>query len=295
MSATELRQLYKDCDALLNVCGATVLNDDHRAARYRVYVETDPVTNQLEIANGKEKTLQVFRDHHAIVTYGENYGAPDCGVPTGGFTYLKTRQPIDTSLWRFHFDASAASYTTIGNWKQQGQDIAWDGETFYWSKHHEFLKFLELPRRRPRLSFRLFLNVDDAADRQRLLDHGWSLVSPLEKSLDPWGYQELFRGSRAEWTVAKDQNVRLKSGWFSERDASYLASGKPVIAQSTGFEKFLPCGEGLFAFRSMDEILAAIDTIESDYAKACQAARAVACEHLEARAVCRRFLAEIGL
>jgi hypothetical protein len=295
MSAAQLRQLYKDCDALLNVCGATVLNDDHQAANYRIYVETDPVTNQLEIANGKEKTLQVFRDHDAIVTYGENYGAPDCGVPTDGFVYRTMRQPIDTSLWRYHFDAGPASYTTIGNWKQQGQDMVWNGETFYWSKHHEFLKFLDLPRRRPGQSFRLFLNIDDAADRQRLLDHGWALESPLERSLDPWGYQELFRASRAEWTVAKDQNVRLRSGWFSERDACYLATGKPVIAQSTGFEKYLPCGEGLFAFRTMDDILAAVDRIESDYARACRAARAIAEEHLEARAVCWRFLASLGL
>ena len=102
-------------------------------------------------------------------------------------------------------------------------------------------------------------------------------------SLDPWGYQEFFRRSRAEWTVAKDQNVRLQSGWFSERDACYLASGKPVIAQSTGFEKYLPTGEGLFAFRSLDEILAAVDAIESDYPRACRAARAIAEEHLEAK------------
>jgi len=295
MTAGALRQLYRDCDALLNVCGATVLNDDHRQARLKVYVETDPVTNQLEIANGKQKTLQVFRDHDLIVTYGENYGLPGCGVPTEGFRYLKTRQPIDTSLWPMHFGAAAKSYTTIGNFRQQGQDVEWNGETYHWSKHHEFLKFVELPQRRPGCSFELCLNVDDDADRRLLTEHGWALSSPLEMSLDPWGYQQFFRQSRAEWTVAKDQNVRLQSGWFSERDASYLSTGKPVIAQSTGFEKFLPAGEGLFAFRGMDEILAAVDTIESDYAKACRAARAIACEHLEARAVCRKFIADIGL
>ena len=93
-------------------------------------------------------------------------------------------------------------------------------------------------------------------------------------SLEPLAAtRSFFRRSRAEWTVAKDQNVRLQSGWFSERDACYLASGKPVIAQSTGFEQFLPTGEGLFAFRTMDEVLAAVDTIESDYPKACRAAR----------------------
>jgi len=295
LSATALRQLYRDCDALLNLCGATVLNDDHHAAPLKVYVETDPVTNQLEIANGKQKTLQVFRDHDRIVSYGEHYGEPGCGVPTQGFRYLKTRQPIDTTLWPMVFDPAARSYTTIGNFRQQGQDVTWNGVTYHWSKHHEFLKFLELPRRRPALGFELCMNVDEAADRAQILEQGWVLSSPLEMSLDPWGYQGFFCRSRAEWTVAKDQNVRLQSGWFSERDACYLSTGKPVIAQSTGFEHYLPTGEGLFAFRDMDGILAAIDVIEGDYAKACRAARAIAEEQLEATRVCRRFLAEIGL
>jgi hypothetical protein len=295
MSKARLLELYRDCDALLNVCGATVLNDDHRRSRRKVYVETDPVTNQLELAMGKRKTREMLAAHDVIVTYGENYGAPDCTVPMDGFLYKKTRQPIDLALWPAVFDAKAASYTTIGNWKQNGNDIVWNGETYYWSKHHEFLKYLDLPRRRPNVRFDLWLNVDEAADRDRLLTNGWSLESPLAPSLEPFGYQELFRRSRAEWTVAKDQNVRLRSGWFSERDACYLASGKPVVAQSTGFEGYLPTGEGLFAFRSMDDVLAAIDTIESDYPKACRAARAVAEEYLDARKVCRRFVEDIGL
>jgi hypothetical protein len=295
LTAERLRQLYRDCDALLNVCGATVLNEDHLRARYRVYVETDPVTNQLELAVGKEKTRAVLAAHQAIVTYGENYGAPDCGVPMDGFRYLKTRQPIDLSLWPYAFDRAAARYTTIGNWKQKGQDVVWNGETYYWSKHHEFLKFVDLPGRRPSLGFELSLNVDDPADRQLLEGKGWTLSSPLQMSLEPFGYQEFFRRSRGEWTVAKDQNVRLRSGWFSERDACYLASGKPVVAQSTGFEKFLPTGEGLFAFRTMDEALAALDRIETDYEKACRAARAVAEEHLAAPKVCARFLGDLGL
>jgi hypothetical protein len=295
MSATALRTLYRDCDAILNVCGATVLNDDHAAAPLRVYVETDPVTNQLELAGGRAKTRAVLAAHDAIVSYGENYGAPDCGVPIDGFRYLKTRQPIDLELWPAAFDPGADRYTTIGNWKQQGNDVVWNGETYRWSKHHEFLKFLELPRRRPGLRFELMLNVQDEADKRTLLEHGFALSSPVERSLDPWRYQEMFRASRGEWTVAKDQNVRLRSGWFSERDACYLASGKPVVAQSTGFEKFLPTGEGLFAFHSLDDVLAALDRIESDYPKACRAARAIACEQLDARRVCAAFLAGLGL
>jgi hypothetical protein len=295
VSKTRLEELYRDCDALLNLCGATVLNDDHQLARLRVYVETDPVTNQLELAVGKEKTRAVLAAHDVIVTYGENYGAPDCGVPLDGFRYLKTRQPIDLTLWPFAFDRQARSYTTIGNWKQNGHDVVWNGETYHWSKHHEFLKYADLPRRRPALDFELWLNVDDEHDRRLLQENGWRLQSPLKASLEPFGYQEIFRRSRAEWTVAKDQNVRLRSGWFSERDACYLASGKPVIAQSTGFENHLPTGGGLFAFRTMDDVLAAVDRIESDYPKACHAARAVAEECLEATRVCSRFLEDIGL
>jgi hypothetical protein len=295
LSRERLLQLYRDCDALLNLCGATVLNEDHLRARRRVYVETDPVTNQLELANGVAKTRAVLAAHDVVVTYGENYGAPDCGVPTDGIRYLKTRQPIDLDLWPAAFDANAAHYTTIGNWKQRGHDVTWNGETYAWSKHHEFLKFVDLPRRRPGQRFELCLNVDDAADRALLVEQGWQVTSPLALSLEPFGYQEFFRRSRAEWTVAKDQNVRLRSGWFSERDACYLASGKPVIAQSTGFENHLPTGRGLFAFRTMDEVLSAIDVVESDYGGACRAARAVAEESLEATRVCRRFVEDIGL
>jgi hypothetical protein len=295
MSAARLRELYRDCDAILNVCGATVLNDDHALAPCRVYVETDPVTNQLELASGKAKTREVLAAHDAIATYGENYGAADCGVPTDGLRYVKTRQPVDLELWPMAFDAQARCYTTIGNWRQQGHDVVWNGETYRWSKHHEFLKFLELPARRPGLGFELSLNVDEEADRRLLLERGFRLSSPLRRSLDPLAYQEFFRTSRGEWTVAKDQNVRLRSGWFSERDACYLASGKPVIAQSTGFEKFLPTGEGLFSFRTLDEILAALDRIEADYARACRAAREIACQELEATRVCRRLLTDLGL
>ena len=295
LSEKALLGLYRECDALLNICGATTLADEHRVARRRVYVETDPVTNQLELANGVEKTFRVLSDHDSIATYGENYGEPDCGVPlTGPFRYLKTRQPVDLELWPEVFDAAARSYTTIGNWKQKGHDVSWNGETYHWSKHHEFLKFLELPRLRPQQSFHLFLNVDDEADRRLLHDHGFTLESPLERSLDPWAYQDLFRRSRAEWTVAKDQNVRLRSGWFSERDVCYLATGKPVISQSTGFENHVPTGDGLFAFRTMNDILAAVDRIESDYPRACRKAREVAAEHFEASRVASRLLADLG-
>ena len=297
MSSEQLNQLYRSCDALLNVCGATDLRQEHMAAPLRIYVETDPVTAELRLTMGDEHTRVAFGSHDLIVTYGENYGAPDCGVPLNGLDskYRKTRQPIDLDLWPMVFDPGAPYITTIGNYRQQGGDVLYRGETYRWSKHHEWERFIGLPSRTAQ-PFQVAMMPDDIDDRTRLEGHGWRLVPPLKMSLDIFGaYPDFFRRSRAEFTVAKDQNIRLRSGWFSERDACYLASGKPVIAQDTGFSNILPTGEGLFAFQTMEEVLVAIDAINGDYERQCTRARAIASEFFDAEAVGRKFLADVGL
>jgi hypothetical protein len=295
LTPAALSQLYGSCDALLNIGGAVDLRDEHLRAPLRIYVETDPVTAELRLAGGDEHTRRAFDTHHVLATYGENYGAPDCGVPLPERAWVTTRQPIDLDLWTETFTPGAPCYTTIGNYRQQGGDVAFRGEVYFWSKHHEWEKFVDLPRRTGR-RFEVALNVDDAGDRARLSAHGWRVVSPLAFSRDVFGgYPAFIRRSRAEFTVAKDQNVRLRSGWFSERDACYLASGKPVIAQDTGFGAALPVGAGLFAVRTVEEAAAAVESIEGDYAAHCRAARRVAEECFEARTVAGRLLAAVGL
>jgi len=292
LSHEALNELYRSCDVLFTF-GTTDLRDEHLAAPRRVYIESDPVMSQLRLANGDARTRQAFRQHHAIFTYGENYGAPDCGVPLSGVTYQTTRQPIDLDCWRFSFTPAAPDFTTIGNYRQGRNDIEYNGEVYFWSKHHEWMKFMELPRRTSQ-PFEVALSVDNPSDREQLAGHGWRVVSPYEMSLDIFGaYPTYIRNSRAEFTVAKDQNVRLRSGWFSERDACYLASGKPVVAQDTGFGNRLPTGEGLFAVSTVDQALAAIDAINADYERHCRAARAIAEEYFEASAVARRLLEEL--
>src|SRR5262249_10901506 len=275
--------------------GATDLREEHMVAPLRVYVQCDPVTAELRLANGDEHTRIAFANHHTIITYGENYCAPDCGVPLNGINYGKTRQPIDLDLWPMASDPEARFFTTIGNYRQTGNDVEYNGEVYRWSKHHEWEKFLDLPRRTSQ-PLELAMMPEDPADQERLRSHGWRLVPPLEMSLDIFSaYPAYFRRSRAEFTVAKDQNVRLRSGWFSERDVCYLASGKPVIAQDTGFSNILPNGEGLFAYSTIEEALAAVEAINADYRRHCEAARAIAEEHFDARKVAARLLSGIGV
>ncbi len=297
LSERDLRDLYRSCDVLLNIVGATDLREEHLEAPLRIYVETDPVTCELRLALGDEHTRQAFSDHHLIFTYGENFGAQDCGVPLNGLgpKYRKTRQPVDLDLWPMAYDPSARSFTTIGNYRQTGNDIKFDGDIYYWSKHREWERFADLPRRTSQ-PFELAMAPDDPRDREFLTSHGFRLVPPIPMSLDVFGaYPSYFRGSRAEFTVAKDQNVRLRSGWFSERDACYLACGKPVVTQDTGLSGIFPLGEGLFAFRTMEDAVSSIDAINGDYRRHCEAARRIAEEFFAAEEVAARLLGEAGL
>jgi hypothetical protein len=295
MPESRLRDLYRSCDALINVVGATDLREDHLLAPLRIYVQTDPVTAELRLAGGDAHTAEAFGNHHLIATYGENYGACDCGVPTLGRDYIFTRQPVDLALWPMAFTPGAPYFTTIGNYRQDGGDVEWNGSTYSWSKHHEWEKFLGLPSKTSQ-RFELAMYPADQCDRERLLTAGFRLVHPLEMSLDVFGaYPRYIRASRGEFTVAKDQNIRLRSGWFSERAVCYLASGKPVVTQDTGFSNILPTGKGLFAVGSADEAAEAVDRTNADYAAHCRAARALASEFFEAAGVARRLLEAAGI
>jgi hypothetical protein len=295
MSERALAELYGSCDALLNVVGATDLREEQMLAPLRIYVETDPVTAELRLAQGDGHTAQAFANHHVLASYGENYGAPDCRVPLNGLDYVHTRQPVDVGLWPMSFSASARYFTTVGNYRQEGGDVEWGGSLYRWSKHHEWERFIELPARCGQ-EFEIAIQRSEPEDRRRLTDAGWRLTPALAVSLDAFGsYRRYIAGSRAEFTVAKDQNVRLRSGWFSERAVCYLASGKPVVTQDTGFSSVLPTGAGLFAVRNVEEAAAAVSEINADYARHCHAAREIALEYFEASGVAARLLRSTGL
>jgi hypothetical protein len=211
------------------------------------------------------------------------------------FAYRPTRQPVVLDFWPAAGDGDMTlrPFTTIGNWKQDWRAIRFRGEIYHWSKHREFQKFLDLPRRTGQ-TLELALASFEESDRRLLEAHGWIVRRSLDFSADLDAYRQYIARSRGEFTVAKDQNVRLRSGWFSDRSATYLASGRPVVTQETGFSESLPTGRGLFAFSTMDEAVEMIDRINADYALHSRAARAVAREHFDSDVVLSRLLADMG-
>jgi len=295
MDRVRAEELLAQADAVLNVAGATRLAEEDLKVGRLVYFGTDPVYHEIAYANGDEDVRTLVDEHHEFVTYGENVGAPDCPVPVFERLRAKTRQPVLLDAWEGGF-ASDGAFTTVCNWRQDGHDIQYGGETYYWSKHHEFLKFIDLPRRvgQP-VEVATGLENLDPEVRRMLGCHGWRLVDAHAFTTSPWPYRDYVRSSRGEFTVAKDQNVRLRSGWFSERSACYLAAGRPVITQDTGFGKYVPTGEGLFGFNSMDEIVEAFQAISSDYSRHSRAARAIAEEYFRAETVLEKVIRDLGL
>ena len=291
-TAAQIADLYATADIMINVTGAQELREEHLRCPVRVYLETDPVVSQIQIAQGDKNTIAALDQHTHHFTYGENLYGPDCLLPVGHYQWRPTRQPVLLDFWQPLPAIPGTAYNTIATWKNVGRDIVFKGETYYWSKDREFLKFIDLPQRRSD-RFELAVGVDTPT-RQQLQANRWQLADPVHISQDMQRYNQYIRQSRGEFSVAKDQNIRLKSGWFSDRSACYLAAGRPVINQETGFSHHLPTGRGLFSFQSMDDILAAVDAIQKDYAGNCRTAHEIAVEYFAAEKVLTNVLEQLG-
>ena len=291
-----IRQLYRDADAILNICGAQEFNDDLLVSDRILYIESDPGVEQIKIDKGVKATTNYLQRHRALFTFGENVGTKSFPVPTHGFKWLPTRQPVVTDLWKTQRAPSrAAVFTSVANWSTSGlKDITWRGDKYLWSKSREFLRFISAPKKSGE-TFELATNIEDANTRAKFLRNGWRLHSPLQLSVDYWLYRDYIRHSKGEFTVAKDQYIRLNTGWFSDRSACYLAAGRPVIIQETGFTKIYGGKAGLLSFRSLSEIVDAVKVINADSAKHSRAARALAREFFEAENVLKSILDRAGI
>jgi hypothetical protein len=295
LSEIQLRDLYRDADLIINLHGATVPLPEQSESGRLIYLETDPVELEIELFHQQEAAFRFLEPHIRYFTWGTNYGSADCKVPLPErFPFVPTLPPVICDLWDNTMPEIRSTFTTVANWRQLNRKVTFQNEVYHWSKHFEFLKFLDLPLKSNR-DFELALANYNAQDEQTLRKHGWNVRSAADISTDLDVYHEYLCTSRGEFTVAKDQNVRLKSGWFSDRSAQYLAAGRPVITQETGFSNSLPTGKGLFAFSTMDDVLAAVDTVNSDYEGNCRAAAEIAREYFNYDVVLTRLLDESGV
>ena len=292
----KIRQLYRDADAILNICGTQEFNDDLLVSDRVLYVESDPGVEQIKIDKNVRSTIDYLGRHHALFTFGENVGTKNFPVPTHGFKWLPTRQPVVTDLWKTNRSPSrAAAFTSVANWSTSGlKDITWRGKKYLWSKSREFLRFVAAPKKSGEM-FELATDIKDKTIRDKFTRNGWRFRSPLQMSVDYWLYHDYIQRSKGEFTVAKDQYVRLNTGWFSDRSVCYLAAGRPVIIQETGFTKHYGGEAGLLAFSSLGEIVEAVKMINGDYPKHARAARQIARDVFEATKVLKSLLDRAGI
>ena len=290
-----LEQLYRDSDAVFNLCGSHKIRPEHTENRRLVLVETDPIPYQVRISQGREGLIGELDKYDYLFTYGENLGEPDCPIPLERYNWLKTRPPVVTEWWSQPVNGvGAGALTTVANFNTSGvKDVEWEGEPLVWSKEQELERFVDLPRQ---AALPLEMSVVGLGDAQitNLERHGWTLRSAKDLSA-PLDYRDYIRNSAGEFSTAKQQYVSSRSGWFSDRSVCYLASGRPVVMQDTTFQKYVPTGRGLHAYETPEEAVEAIAAIAADYPGQSASALRVADSHFSTDRVLGDMLSKIGL
>src|SRR3954452_18972746 len=197
MTRGELERLYGSAHLMINLHGGTEPLPELYATDRLVYLETDPVQLQVELAGDVDYTREFLEPHCAFFTYAENLGAPDCGLPMSErFPLHPTRQPVIMDFWARR-EGARERLTTVGNWRQPWRDVTFDGQRLSWSKHQEFLRFIDLPSRTDQ-PIELALSSYEPEDKQMLLAHGWQVRHALDFSTDAGAYRDYIAGSRGE-------------------------------------------------------------------------------------------------
>ncbi len=287
----ELVRFARDADLLINVSG--MLRDERllEPIPTRLFLDLDPGFNQAWEASGEEMGMDL---HTHFATVGGRVGRAGCPIPTCGRSWIQTLPPVALEYW----PAPAAppvrdAFTSVGHWRSYGSIE--QGGVRYGQRAHSMRELIDLPGlTQARIQLALGIHPDEEGDLDALVANGWELLDPLEVAASPDDFAAFVRGSKGELCVAKSGYVSSRSGWFSDRSACYLASGRPVVAQDTGFPDLLPTGEGLLAFTSSAEAAAALDEVAAEPVRHGRAARALAEQCLDARKVLSRLLERVA-
>jgi hypothetical protein len=290
LSYEALRRVASRADVLVNISGMLTDPALLDPIQRRVYLDLDPGFNQAWHSGGEVDMR--FDAHTHFATVGLAVGRAECRVPACGRTWLTTCPPVVLREWPVARRQTRDAFTTVANWRSYGS-VHYDG-LFLGQKAHALRPLIHLPRK-TRRRFELALAIHPAEpDVAALHGNGWQLVDPMHVAGTPEKYRRFVRGSRAELGIAKSGYIAARSGWFSDRSACYLAAGRPVLAQDTGFGAVLPTGEGLLSFTTDEDAIEGIDAIDTDYERHRDAARAIAEQYFDSDRVLTRLLDRMG-
>jgi hypothetical protein len=270
MTISHLRDICSEADLLLvRATPLTVWRDEYDLPRRRAFIDVDPGFTQIALLAGKSELAGTIERCERLFTVGQRIGEHG-SIPDAGREWFKTVPPVSLPYWPVASEGDATHFTSVIRWRGF-HDALYNGVE-YGQRDREFPRFIDLPRLTPQ-PFRVAVL---GADLQSLEEHGWEAVSGEVESLTPQSYQAFIRCSRAEFGVAKNLYVEMRTGWFSDRSVCYLASGRPVLVQDTGIESWLPVGEGIVTFRTLEEALQGVEIINADYEGHRRAARQLA-------------------
>ncbi|MBM4464924.1 MAG: glycosyltransferase family 1 protein [Chloroflexi bacterium] len=283
-------EVIAEAEVLINISGLSWF-DGFAHVPSKLFVDENPAFTQIRAAQGDAWLCHLLDSHDLLFSYGCNIGQPGCSLPTTGYEWHPARQPLVMNLWPFTYDPQAERFTTIMSLRPY-EPIEYQGQV-YGHKDVEFQRFLDLPRHTPQP---LEVAVSVSGEQQEALQGaGWHWVDAMDVSRDVDRYRAYIRGSRGEFSIAKNAYVRSRSGWFSDRSASYLACGKPVLLQDTGFGDWLPTGKGLLSFATLEQAVEGLARINADYQAHCRAARRLAEEYFDSDRVLGELLGLAGI
>ena len=265
---------------MLNLSGVNPLRPWLMEMPARALVDTDPVFTQIRHLTD-QPARSLASQHTAFFSLGANISHSRCIIPQDGLPWQATRHPVFLPAWPVTPEVREGKFTTVMQWDSYPPREY--GGLRYGTKSDSFGPYLDLPQQAGPI-FELAIG-SSSAPRALLVSKGWKVCNPLKPAWTPWRYQHYIQQSKAEFTVAKHGYVISRSGWFSERSAAYLATGRPVVTQETGFSDWLEIGAGVMAFNSPDEARAGIEEINSHYAFHCRAARSIAAEYFDTRKI----------
>ena len=298
LSQAQVAGVCRDADVFINYAGGCLLRDEYMHCRRKVFLDSDPLYSQAGILEYLDGTaddhtrwaVDYMRQHDTFVSLGESIGQTHCSIPSALFSWKPTRQPVVLDCWDPHRVPVRDVFTTVMSWRPHDGAVTVNG-VVYGGKHAEFEKVINLPQRTTQT---LELAIGGGLPPVDVLRrHGWHVVDGSTASADPWKYRDYICTSKAEFSVAKQAYVATRSGWFSGRSACYLAAGKPIVVQDTGFSEHLPTGEGLLTFSTEDEALDAIERVNRDYSRHAAAAARLAREYFDSQRVLDALLGTV--